>query len=101
MDQRARALGRISGRILRANRYVHAGIEAGKATARHSRRAVRALWFEVTGFIFCALGAVAGLAGWREWQSGSAGWRIATTVAVALMFLYFGGTAFWKARARE
>src|SRR3954469_20755326 len=98
MSNLARALGRVSGRMLRGNRYVDAGIEAGKVTVTHTARAARSLWYQVTGFFFGVIGVVLASVAYREFQHQAEPWRVWLAVGFAAMFAYFGVTAFLRAR---
>ena len=98
MSHFARALGRVSGRMLRRNRYIDAGIEAGKVTAAHTARAARSLWYQVTGFLFCVVGAIVASVAIREYNLGAEPWRVWLAAGFAVLFAYFGITAFWRAR---
>jgi hypothetical protein len=92
-------LGRVSGRILRRNRYVGAGIEAGKATVTHTAKVAHSLWLQVTGFVFCVFALVGGSAAWREFHRfGGHNPKFIAAAVFSAMFAYFGITAFLKAR---
>jgi hypothetical protein len=94
----ARALGRVSGRILRRNRVVNAGIEAGKTTAAVAGKAARRLWLEVTGFIFGVFAVIGAGATIREVTGGADRTRIWAGVAFTLMFAYFCASSFLASR---
>lgn len=87
--------------MLRRNKYVDAGVEAGKVTLRHSARAARSLWLQVTGFVFCVFAVIGAVACRREFARTS-DWshdvRFLITLAFTLLFSYFGLTAFVRAR---
>ncbi|HEY3927311.1 MAG TPA: hypothetical protein VGL89_02945 [Candidatus Koribacter sp.] len=72
------------------------------ATAKAVRRATHRLWLEVTGFFFVVFAVIVGGAGWREYQKHLAGKADMRNVylagALALIFVWFGITSFWKAR---
>jgi hypothetical protein len=93
-----RALGRVSGRMLRRNRIVNAGIEAGKTTAVAAGKAARRLWLEVTGFVFGVFAVIGAGATIREWTGGADRTRIWTGVAFTLMFAYFCASSFLASR---
>jgi hypothetical protein len=93
-----RALGRVSGRLLRRNRVVNAGIEAGKTTAIAAGKAARRLWLEVTGFVFGVFAAVGAGATIREWNGGGDSTRMVAGVAFTLMFAYFCVSSFVASR---
>lgn len=74
------------------------------ATSKAVRRATYNLWLEVTGFFFIVFAVVVGGAGYRQYQKHLAGKADMTQVylagALALIFVWFGVTSFWKARRR-
>jgi hypothetical protein len=85
--------------MLRRNRYIGAGIEAGKTTVAHTAKVAHSLWLQVTGFVFCAFALIGGTAAWREYHRfGSHDGRFIAAAAFSVMFAYFGITAFLKAR---
>jgi hypothetical protein len=93
-----RALGRVSGRLLRRNRVVNASIEAGRTTVTATSKAARRLWLEVTGFIFGVFAVVGAGATIREWTGGADPTRIWAGVAFTLMFGYFCVSSFVASR---
>jgi hypothetical protein len=93
-----RALGRVSGRMLRRNRVVNAGIEAGKTTAVAAGKAARRLWLEVTGFVFGVFAVVGVGATIREWTGGADKTRVWAGVAFTLVFAYFCVSSFLSSR---
>ena len=99
-----RALGRVSGRTLRANRVVNAGIAGVTATAKTTGRAVHSLWLQVTGFLFVVFSLIFAGTAWREYQKSLQGtapeWKWWLAAGVAGLFLYFGVTALWRGRRR-
>jgi tryptophan-rich sensory protein len=88
--------------MLRRNRYIDAGIEAGKVTIAQTTKAAHSLWLQITGFVFCVFSVVGASALWREYQSLQRPWtqdaRFLITAVFTLMFAYFGISAFVKAR---
>jgi hypothetical protein len=85
--------------MLRRNRYIGAGIEAGKTTVAHSAKVAHSLWLQVTGFVFCAFALIGGTAAWREYHRlGAHDPRFIAAAIFSAMFGYFGITAFIKAR---
>jgi hypothetical protein len=95
----ARALGRVSGKMLRRNKYIGAGIDAGRTTVAHTAKVAHALWLQVTGFVFCVFALVGGGAAWREYQKvGSHDLRFIAAAVFTAMFAYFGVSAFMRAR---
>ena len=95
-------MGRVTGRMLRRNRYIGAGIEAGRVTITHTAKAAYSLWLQVTGFVFCAFTVIGASALWREYHNLQRPWtqdgRFLVTGAFTLMFAYFGVSAFVRAR---
>ncbi|MBI2683005.1 MAG: hypothetical protein HYX26_07300 [Acidobacteriales bacterium] len=98
----ARAAGRAAGRMIRRNRYVNAGIEAAGVTLNSTRRTVRKLWLEVTGFFFASFALIGLAATAREYQSYAAGQPVANRMYLAagftLMFAWFAVTSFLRSR---
>jgi hypothetical protein len=83
--------------MARRNRYVDAGIAAGRTTVAAGAKAGRVFWLQTTGLIFAGFG-VAGIAALaRDYPAASHG-RIALIGAVTAIFLYFAVTSFWRAR---
>ncbi len=86
------------GRFLKA-----AGAGFG-TTAKAVRKTTHILWLEVTGFFFLVFATVCGGAGWREYQLHLAGKadinRVYIAGALALLFVWFGVTSFWRARRK-
>ncbi len=97
----ARATGRVLGRRGMKNRYVRAGVAATGATLRSTAKTGKILWLEVTG-LFCVIFAV-GIGGalWREWTHAGPenhGLKLTVSGAVLLIFAWFAGSNFWRAR---
>ena len=69
---------------------------------RSAFRAFHGLWLEITGFIFLVFALAFLVAGVREYREAAAAnkplWEVAAAVGLAVMFGYFGVTAFWRAR---
>jgi hypothetical protein len=84
--------------MLRRNRVVNAGIEAGKTTAVAAGKAARRLWLEVTGFIFAVFAVVGGAATLREWTRAGDRNRIAIGVVFTVVFAYFSVSSFVASR---
>jgi hypothetical protein len=95
----------VSGRILRSNRYVNAGISAGKTTVAHTGKVAHTLWLEVTGFIFSAFAVIGAAAARKEYVALQGPWnrdpRFLITLAFTLMFAWFGISAFYKASSMK
>jgi hypothetical protein len=91
--------------MLRRNRLVSAGMEAAAVTLRSTRRTVRRLWLEVTGFLFAAFAVIGTGAAVREypaWVAGGDGrFRFLATAAFALMFAWFAISSFHRSRRRD
>jgi hypothetical protein len=89
----------------RRQRVVQAGLEAAGVTWRSTRRTVRRLWFEVTGFLFAAFGVVGIAATMREYPAWAAGgdgrFRFLATAAFALLFTWFAVTSFLRSRRSD
>jgi hypothetical protein len=84
--------------MLRRNRVVNAGIEAGKTTVATAGKAARRLWLEVTGFIFGVFALVGAGATIREWTGGADRTRIWAGAAFTLVFAYFCVSSFVASR---
>ena len=61
-------------------------------------RALRQLFHEVVGALFAVLALGWLNAAFRAWTRDAAGWLIGIVVAVALLFVFFAGTSFRRAR---
>ena len=89
---------RARNKVLRA-----AGAGLG-ATAKAVRRTTHILWLEVTGFFFLVFATVCGGAAWREYQQVLAGKtqmnRVYLAGALAVVFVWFGVSSFWRARRK-
>ncbi len=84
--------------MLRRNKMVNAGIEAGKVTARAAQTAARKLWLEVTGFLFGVFAVIGGAATVRQYLGGADTPRVAVGVMFTLAFAYFSITSFLASR---
>jgi hypothetical protein len=86
------------------NKVLRAAGTGFSATAKSVRRSTHILWLEVTGLFFLVFAAVCGGAGWREYQKHLAGnaemSRVYLAGGLALLFVWFGLTSFWRARRR-
>lgn len=91
--------------MLRRNRYVAAGISAGRTTVEHTGRVALTLWLEVTGFIFTVFAVIGAVAARKEYAALQGPWsrdpRFMITLAFTLMFAWFGFSAFYKASSRK
>lgn len=59
---------------------------------------LRALFHEVTGALFAVLALAWLNSALRGWTRDAAHWLIATTIVLALLFLFFSVTSFRRAR---
>ena len=88
--------------MLRRNKYVGAGIDASRVTVARTTKAAHTLWLQVTGFVFCVFATVGASALWREYHSLQRPWmqdtRFLVTALFTAMFVYFGVSAFLRAR---
>jgi hypothetical protein len=84
--------------MLRQNRFVHAGIEAGKVTVQVAGKAARKLWLEVTGFLFAVFAAVGGAATIRQYLQEGETLRVALGVLFTAVFTYFSVSSFLSSR---
>jgi hypothetical protein len=103
--RQGRAVLRVAGRKTGENRWARAFYRAGSVTFESTRHVVRALWLEVTGFLFLVLAVIGGGATVREYHRYVAGTatfgKIAIAGAFTLLFLYFGVESFVRARRRS
>ena len=60
-------------------------MNAARVTGKHVGRVMHLLWLEVTGFVFLAIGAIAGLAVFREYHRYQAGQVGINRVVVAVV----------------
>ena len=85
--------------MLRRNKYVGAGIDAGRTTVVHTAKVAHSLWLQVTGFIFCVFALTGGAAAWREFQKvGPHDARFIAAAIFTVVFAYFGISAMIRAR---
>jgi hypothetical protein len=86
------------------NKVLRAAGAGLQATANSVRRTTHILWLEVTGFFFLVFATVCGGAAWREYQRYLAGKaemnRVYVAGTLALLFVWFGVSSFWRARRR-
>jgi hypothetical protein len=101
-SRQGRAVLRVAGRKTGENRLVRAFYRAGSVTVGSVRHVLRALWLEVTGFLFLVLAAIGGGATVREYRRYVAGTtslgKVAIAAAFTLLFVYFGLNSFWRSR---
>lgn len=102
--RQGRAVLRIAGRKTGENRWARAFYRAGSATWGSVKHVLRALWLEVTGFLFLVLAAIGGGATVREYHRYTAGrttgGRVAIAAVFTLLFVYFGIESFFRARRK-
>ena len=100
----ARAAGRLSGRALRSNRYINAGLQGARITLKSVGRTTHVLWLEMTGLlflVFAGIGGAAAVRGYRLYEAGKSGpGRIWLGVLIAVLFAYFAVTSFARSRRR-
>ncbi len=103
--RQSRAALRVAGRKTGENRWVRAIYRAGSVTVASVGHVFRALWLEVTGFLFLVLAVIGGGATVREYHRYMAGTTSTSKVVLAgaftLLFLYFGGNSFWRSRRKS
>lgn len=84
---------------MRRNKYVGAGIDAGRTTVAHTAKVAHSLWLQVTGFVFCVFAVTGAAATWREYQKvGAHDARFVAAALFTAMFSYFGVSAMVRAR---
>jgi hypothetical protein len=97
-------LARVAANSAGRNRTMGAAMKAARITGNHVARVMQLLWLEVTGFVFLAIGAVAGIAIFREYHRYQAGQvsinRVVLAVAIAAMFTWFGVSSFWRVKKK-
>ena len=102
LGRQGRAAMRIAGRKTGENRWARAFYHGGSSFLGSAGHVVRALWLEVTGFLFLVLAVIGGGATVREYHRYVAGITTRNRVGIAaiftLLFLYFGIESFWRAR---
>jgi uncharacterized protein YqgC (DUF456 family) len=96
---------RIAGQQVKRSRTYGAVMSGVRTTFTHFTGILRQLWLEVMGFVFVAFAAV-GVAEfikeYNAYQAGRiAGSRVAAAAGFTLMFAWFGGTSFIRARRRK
>jgi len=103
--RQGRAALRIAGRKSGENRWARGLYRGGSAFLASIRHVLRALWLEVTGFLFLVLAVIGGGAAVREYHRYVAGaatvGKVAIAVAFSLLFLYFGVESFIRARRKS
>lgn len=106
----AASAGQGAGRTIRTlnspqNRNVARGLFSGARVFWGNLRHVTGLLFlEVTGAIFLFFGLGISAKAWSEYQAHRAGaqntQRMELAIALAVMFLYFGISSFWRSRRK-
>jgi hypothetical protein len=98
-------LARIATQRAERNRTIGAALKAVRITGGHFGHVLSLLWLEVTGFVFLAIGVIAGSACYREYvhyRSGQIGMsRTILAGVIALMFAWFGISSFWRVRRKR
>ena len=105
LGRQSRAVLRIAGRQAGQNRWARAFYRGGTSFWDSVSHVLRALWLEVTGFLFLVLAVIGGGATVREYRSYAAGAASGGKVAIAMvftvMFVYFGIESFVRARRKR
>ncbi len=98
-------LARFATKRAERNRAVGAALQAARITGEHFGRVLHLLWLEVTGFVFLAIGAIAGIAIYKEYihyRAGQIGMsRVILAAVIATMFAWFGVSSFWRVRRKR
>ena len=101
----ARAVGRVSGRALRNNRFINAGLQGARITLSSFGRTAHVLWLELTGLFFLVFAVIGGGAAVRAYHNHEAGkgglQRFWLGVLFAVLFTYFGVTSFMRSRRKS
>jgi len=91
----------VVGRQAGQSRWSRATYSAGRGFLNSVRNVIHTLFHQVTGLFFLVFGALVGYAAYREYIAYTAGkfgpGRAVLAVALALMFVYFGLSAFVRA----
>lgn len=105
LGRQSRAVLRVAGRQAGHNRWARAFYRGGTSFWDSVSHVLRALWLEVTGFLFLVLGVIGGGATVREYRhytAGSAGGgKVVIAAAFTVLFLYFGIESFVRARRKS
>jgi hypothetical protein len=105
LGRQGRAVLRVAGRKTGENRWARAFYRGGSTFLGSVSHVLRALWLEVTGFLFLVLAAIGGGAAVREYHRYTTGnasvSRVGIAAAFALLFLYFGVESFVRARRKS
>ena len=100
-----RAFLRVAGRKSGESRWIRALYRGGSVTLASVGKALRALWLEVTGFLFLALAVVGGAATLQQYRNFSAGGgsraKVLMALVFTLMFAYFGVSSFWRSKRKS
>ena len=100
-----RVAGRLAARQAGQSRWLTAGLNGLRVTARSFGRVLGILWLEVTGFVFLSLALIGGLAFAREYAKFEAGktgsGRVVLAICFTLTFAWFGVSSFWRARRKN
>ena len=79
-------------------------LSGARAASASFARVFHVLWLEVTGFIFFILALLGGTAAMREYHKTASGPvdmnKVWAAGVLALVFVYFGMSSFWRARKR-
>src|SRR5271167_794545 len=86
LGRQGRAAMRIAGRKTGENRWARALYRGGSAFVGSVGHVVRALWLEVTGFLFLVLAVIGGGATVREYHRYAAGITTRNRVGIAAIF---------------
>ena len=105
LGRQGRAVLRVAGRKTGENRWARAFYRGGSAFLGSVSHVLRALWLEVTGFLFLVLAVIGGGAAVREYHRYVAGTaaigKVVIAVVFTLLFLYFGVESFARARRKS
>ncbi len=103
-QRQGRAALRVAGRKAGENRWARAFYRGGSTFLGSVGHVLRALWLEVTGFLFLVLAVIGAGATVREYHRYLAGTaarnRVVLGIVFTLLFVYFGVESFWRARRK-
>ncbi len=102
LQRQGRAALRVAGRRAGQNRWARAFYRGGSSFFGSVGHVLRALWLEVTGFLFLVLAVIGGGATVREYQYYAAGkaspGKLGVAAVFTVLFLYFGIESFVRSR---
>jgi hypothetical protein len=103
--QKLGVAARVAGQQVGRSRTFRAVMSAVRTMTRSFTRAAHQLWLDVMGLVFLIMAlsfSVAIVKEYGKYHAGGTGvGRLAIAVCVALTFVWFGLSSFWRARRRS